>query len=113
MNTVIVNSKNILIKAYREMTHKKKRHSNDTEGASRNIINNNDEKNFINNNHENKNDENYTTLIVGPSFCGRTHLLSNRLHLIRLENSEHQMKITTRSPEQNTATLAWHENIQL
>ena len=39
------------------------------------------------------------TLIVGPSFCGKTNLLLNKLHLIRLCDSEKQTKIITRSPE--------------
>ena len=46
------------------------------------------------------------TLIVGPSFCGKTHLLLNKLQLIRLDNPEEQIKIISRSPEQ-------YENIQL
>ena len=40
------------------------------------------------------------TLIVGPSFCGKTHLLLNKLQLIRLDNPEQKMCIITRSPEQ-------------
>ena len=40
------------------------------------------------------------TLIVGPSFCGKTHLLLNKLQLFRLDNPEQQIKIITRSPEQ-------------
>ena len=40
------------------------------------------------------------TLIVGPSFCGKTHLLLNKLRLIRLEDPEKQSRIITRSPEQ-------------
>ena len=40
------------------------------------------------------------TLIVGPSFCGKTHLFLNKLQLIRLSDSEKQIKIITRSPEQ-------------
>ena len=40
------------------------------------------------------------TLIVGPSFCGKTLLLLNKLQLIRLSNSEKQIKIITRSPGQ-------------
>ena len=81
------------------------------------IINNNDE-NIINNynndeNHNiNKNDENHNvmftggqqscnrTLIVGPSFCGKTHLVLTKLQLFRLDNPEQQIKIITRSPEQ-------------
>ena len=40
------------------------------------------------------------TLIVGPSFCGKTPLLLNKLRLIRLEDPEKQIRIITRSPEQ-------------
>ena len=40
------------------------------------------------------------TLIVGSSFCGKFHLLLNKLQLIRLDNPEQQIKIITRSPEQ-------------
>ena len=40
------------------------------------------------------------TLIVGPSFCGKTHLLLNKLRLIRLEDPEKQIRIITRIPEQ-------------
>ena len=40
------------------------------------------------------------TLIVGPSFCGKTHLLLNKLRLIRMEDPEKQIRIITRSPEQ-------------
>ena len=41
------------------------------------------------------------TLIVGPSFCGKTHLLLNKLQLFRLDNPEQKICIITRSPEQN------------
>ena len=44
--------------------------------------------------------QHYSTIIVGPSFCGKTHLLSNKLQLIRLCDSEKQIHIITRSPEQ-------------
>ena len=40
------------------------------------------------------------TLIVGPSFCDRTHLLINKLQLFRLYDNEKQIHIITRSPEQ-------------
>ena len=40
------------------------------------------------------------TLIVGPSFCGKTHLLLNKLQLIRLDNPKQKICIITRSPEQ-------------
>ena len=38
------------------------------------------------------------TLIVGPSFCGKTHLLLNKLQLFRLYDKEKQIHIITRSP---------------
>ena len=44
------------------------------------------------------------TLIVGPSFCGKTHLLLNKLQLIRLYDKEKQKHIITRSPGQYTNT---------
>ena len=44
------------------------------------------------------------TLIVGPSFCGKTHLLLNKLQLIRLYDKEKQIHIITRSPGQYTNT---------
>ena len=53
-----------------------------------------------NNNNDNDNKCN-RTLIVGPSFCGKTHLLLNKLRLIRLEDPEKQIRIITRSPEQS------------
>ena len=40
------------------------------------------------------------TLIVGPSFCGKTHLLLNKLQLIRLDDNTRKIHINTRSPEQ-------------
>ena len=45
--------------------------------------------------------ENNRILIVGPSFCGKTHLLLNKLRLICLEDPERQIRILKRSPEQN------------
>ena len=54
-----------------------------------------------NNNNDKDNDNNCNrTLIVGPSFCGKTHLLLNKIRLIRLEHPEKQIRIITRSPEQ-------------
>ena len=44
--------------------------------------------------------QHYSTLIVGPSFCGKTHLLLNKFKLIRLCDSDKQIHIITRSPEQ-------------
>ena len=49
-----------------------------------------------------QNPEHYSTLIVGPSFCGKIHLLLNKLQLIQLSDaercSEKQIHIFTRSP---------------
>ena len=51
-----------------------------------------------NENHNNQIDNNCNrTLIVGPSFCGKTHLLLNKLQLIRLDNPEQKICIITRS----------------
>ena len=69
---------------------------------------------YLNNNqtdddNENQIDNNCSrTLIVGPSFCGKTHLLLNKLQLIRLDDNTRKIHIITRSPEQysNTALLA-------
>ena len=36
------------------------------------------------------------TLIVGPSFCGKTHLLLNKVQLIRLDNLEQKICIITK-----------------
>ena len=40
------------------------------------------------------------TLIVGPSFCGKTPLILNKLQIFQLDNPEKQIRIITRSPEQ-------------
>ena len=40
------------------------------------------------------------TIIVGPSFCGKTHLLLNKLQLFRLYDKEKEIHIITRSPNQ-------------
>ena len=61
-----------------------------------------------NENHNNQIDDNNNqidnncnrTLIVGASFCGKTHFLLNKLQLIRLDNPEQKICIITRSPEQ-------------
>ena len=85
-----------------------------------NFLNNNDDvsnnnfiNNFINNNENyNNNNENNNektegalhnrTLIVGPSFCGKTHLFLKKLQIIRLDNPEQKIPISTRSPEHYT-----------
>ena len=43
--------------------------------------------------------QHYSTLKVGPSFCGKTHLLLNKLQLYRLCDSEKQIHFITRSSE--------------
>ena len=92
------------------INHDNNNYTNNTESVSR-LINHNDEShenNNIKNNDENNNDENNTggqqscnrTLIFGPSFCGKTHLLINKLQLIRLYDKEKEIHIITRSPNQ-------------
>ena len=39
-------------------------------------------------------------MIVGPSFCGKTHLLLNKLQLFRWDDNTRKIHIITRSPEQ-------------
>ena len=120
MNTVIRNSIKHLSK-HIERCLIKKVHLNDNKiinnktaklaSHDENIIHNynNDENHNINNNDENHNimftggqQSCNRTLIVGPSFCGKTHLLLNKLQLIRLDNPEQQLKVITRNPEQYT-----------
>ena len=68
--------------------------------------NNNNYTNIIITNDNNDNIDNNCnrTLIVGPSFCGKTHLLLNKLQLIRLYDKEKQIHIITRPPGQYTNT---------
>ena len=76
------------------------------------IINHNenyDNNNYTNNIFTNDNNDNIDnncnrTLIVGPSFCGKTHLLLNKLQLIRLYDKGKQIHIITRSAGQYTNT---------
>ena len=87
--------------------------NHDNNKYTNNIITNNEIINH-NENHDNNvitNDDNDNndimfnrTLIVGPSFCGKTHLLLNKLQLIRLYDKEKQIHIITRSPGQYTIT---------
>ena len=42
----------------------------------------------------------YETLMVGRSFCGKTHLFLKILKLKRLDNPRRILRIVTRSPEQ-------------
>ena len=61
-----------------------------------NIITNNETDEIDNNIDINMNSDNVEkfnrTLIVGPSFCGKTYFLLNKLKLIRLCDSEKQIK---------------------
>ena len=66
---------------------------NHNENHNNNIITNDD-------NDNNNNSMFNRTLIVGPSFCGKTHLLLNKLQLIRLDDNTRKIHIITRSPEQ-------------
>ena len=86
------------------------RDSHRTHNNNNNINDNNAEANakanatanakaIANDNNSGVNETN-RTLIVGPSFCGKTHLLLNKLRLIRLEDPEKQIRIITRCPEQ-------------
>ena len=63
-------------------------------------LNNDDNNNNNNNNNNDDKNKCNRTLIVGPSFCGKTHLLLNKLRLIRMQDPEKQIRIITRSPEQ-------------
>ena len=70
------------------------------QGVSSHNNNNNNAKAIANDDNNSGVNETNRTLIVGPSFCGKTHLLLNKLRLIRLEDPEKQVRIITRSPEQ-------------
>ena len=85
------------------------------------IINNNenyDNNNYTNNIITNDNNDNIDnncnrTLIVGPSFCGKTHLLLNKLQLIRLYDKEKQIHIITRSPGQYSEAALRNTNTEI
>ena len=68
------------------------------------IINHNENHdNNIITNDDNDNNDNIIfnrTLIVGRSLCGKTHLLLNKLQLIRLDDKTRKIHIITRSSEQ-------------
>ena len=83
--------------------------NNEIINHNENHVNNNYTNNIITNDDTDNNDNIMfiggqqscnRTLIVGPSFCGKTHLLLNKLQLIRLDNPEQKICIITRSPEQ-------------
>ena len=75
--------------------------NNEIINHNENYDNNNYTNNIITNDKNDNIDNNCNrTLIVGPSFCGKTLLLLNKLQLIRLDNPEQKIRIITRSPEQ-------------
>ena len=77
---------------------------NHNENHDNNIITNDDNDNNDNIMFTGGQQSCNRTLIVGPSFCGKTHLLLNKLQLIRLYDKEKQKHIITRSPGQYTNT---------
>ena len=75
--------------------------NNEIINHNENYDNNNYTNNIITNDNNDNIDNNCNkTLIVGPSFCGKTHSLLNKLQLIRLDNPEQKIRIIKRSPEQ-------------
>ena len=78
--------------------------NNEIINHNENYDNNNYTNNIITNDNDNIDNKCNRTLIVGPSFCGKTHLLLNKLQLNRLYDNEKQVHIITRSPGQNTNT---------
>ena len=93
---------------YNNFTNDNEHHNNEnhndiiliTEKNNDNMNLNNDNNNMFN-----------RTLIVGPSFCGKTHLLLNKLQLNRLDNPEQPIKIITRSPEQYSEAALLYNNL--
>ena len=113
MNTVLRNSIKLIYHIKRcIIKNKNENHNNFTNNENLNIITTNKENNIITNDNEN-NDENYIenhnenknrTVIVGPSFCGKTHLLINKKQLNRLDNSEKKY-VSLRGVLNKTANL--------
>ena len=60
------------------------------------------ENNELNIENENNMCDNNRTLIVGPSFCGKTHLLINLIKIKKIDDPNRSVVIITRSPEQYT-----------
>ena len=105
--------------------------NNEIINHNENHDNNNYTNNEIINHNENYDNNNYTnniftydnndnidnncnrTLIVGPSFCGKTHLLLNKLQLIRLYDKEKQIHIITTSPGQNSEAAPRNTNTEI
>ena len=65
--------------------------SEDNNIANDNVINND---NDIDNSNVNR------TLTVGPSFCGKTYLMMNKILLSECVNPDRQRKTSTISPNQ-------------
>ena len=83
---------------------------NHNENHNNNIYTNNI---ITNDNNDNIDNNCNRTLIVGPSFCGKTHLLINKLHLIRLYDKEKQIHIITRSPGQYSEAALRNTNTEI
>ena len=88
--------------------------NNEIINHNENYDNNNYTNNIITNDNNDNNDNNCNrTLIVGPSFCGKTHLLINKLQLFRLYDKEKQIHIITRSPGQYSEASVWNTNTEI
>ena len=88
--------------------------NNEIINHNENYANNNYTNNIITNDNNDNIDNNCNrTLIVGPSFCGKTHLLLNKLLLIRLYDKEKQIHIITRSPGQYSEAALRNTNTEI
>ena len=88
--------------------------NNEIINHNENYDNNNYTNNIITNDNNDNIDNNCNrTLIVGPSFCGKTHLLLNKLQLIRLYDKEKQIHIITRSPAQYSEAALRNTNTEI
>ena len=88
--------------------------NNEIINHNENYDNNNYTNNIITNDNNDNIDNNCNrTLIVGPSFCGKTHLLLNKLQLIRLYDKEKQIHIITRYPGQYSEAALRHTNTEI
>ena len=88
--------------------------NNEIINHNENYDNNNYTNNIITNDNNDNIDNNCnSTLIVGPSFCGKTHLLLNKLQLIRLYDKEKQIHIITRSPGQYSEAALRNTNTEI
>ena len=62
---------------------------------------------------DNDDNNNNRTLIVGPCFCGTSHLMMNRLVLSESDNPARKMKFLTRSPNQYPDNETSDSNLSL